>query len=100
MATDKSYAELKDDTKRILEKWQPILERCGHLEELEEKLFLANTLEKLTSKAQDVQGIDYVLPDGGTLNVIDQTGTHRLVIEYDDNLVLCANRQHKDWVNG
>ena len=75
MATDKSYAELKDDTKRILEKWQPILDRCGHLEELEEKLFLANTLEKLTSKAQGVQGTDYVLPDGGTLNVVDQYGT-------------------------
>lgn len=100
MATDKSYAELKDDTKRILEKWQPILERCGHLEELDEKLFLANTLEKLTSKAQDVQGIDYVLPVGGTLNVVDQSGANRFVLEYDDDEVLCANHQHKDWVDG
>ena len=100
MATDKSYAELKDDTKKILEKWQPILDRCGHLEELEEKLFLANTLEKLTSKAQGVQGTDYVLPDGGTLNVVDQAGTNRFVLDYDDNGVLCANHQHKDWVDG
>ena len=100
MTSDKSYAELQGEMKKTFEKWQPILERCGHLEELEEKLFLANTLEALKNKAQGVQGIDYVLPDGGTLNVIDQTGTHRLVIEYDDNLVLCANRQHKDWVNG
>ena len=100
MAIEKSYAELQGEMKKTLKKWQPILERCGHLEELEEKLFLANTLESLKNKAQGVQGIDYVLPNDGTLNVIDQTGTNRLVIEYDDDGVLCANRQHKAWVDG
>ena len=54
MATDKSYSELREDIKKILEKWQPILERCGHLEELEEKLFLANTLEALKNEAHGV----------------------------------------------
>lgn len=100
MATDKSYAELQDEMKKTLEKWQPILERCGHLEELEEKLFLANTLEALMNKAQSVQGTDYILPVGGTLNVIDQSGTNRFVLEYDDEEVLCVKHQHKDWVNG
>ena len=55
--------------------------------------------QSLKNKAQ-VQGIDYVLPVGGTLNVVDQSGTNRFVLEYDDNEVLCANRQHKDWVDG
>jgi hypothetical protein len=99
MATDKSYAELKDDTKRILEKWQPILERCGHLEELEEKLFLANTLEALKNKAAGATNGDYVLSRDQDLNVVNYNGTKRLVVGYDDNGELGVCRQRLDWVN-
>lgn len=100
MATAKTYENLQDDVKKTLMKWQPLIEKCGHLETLDEKLLLANTLEKLASKAQGVQGPDYVLSHGETLNVVDQSGTNRFVLEYDDNCVLCANHQHKDWVDG
>ena len=51
MTTEKTYDELGKEANSILIKWQPLLEKCGHLETLDEKLILANTLEKLKQKA-------------------------------------------------
>lgn len=99
MATDKSYGELQEEVRKLLIKWQPLIDKCGHLEELDEKLLLANTLEKLSQKAQGVKGKDYVLDPDETLNVVNTTGTKRLVVEYDDNGELGTVRQRLDWVN-
>ena len=44
METDKSYSELKEDASKLIKKWQPILDKCGHLEDLDQKLLLVNTL--------------------------------------------------------
>jgi hypothetical protein len=99
MATDKSYAELKDDTAKILSKWAPIFEKCGHLEDLDQKLFLANTLEALRSKAAGATNGDYVLSRDQELNVVNYDGTKRLVVSYDDNGELGVSRQRLDWVN-
>lgn len=99
MATDKSYAELKDDAAKILSKWTPIFEKCGHLEDLDEKLFLANTLEALRNKVSGANTGDYVLSRDQELNVVNYDGTKRLVVSYDDNGELGVCRQRKDWVN-
>lgn len=99
MATDKSYAELKDDTAKILSKWAPIFEKCGHLEDLDQKLFLANTLEALRNKAVGATNGDYVLSRDQELNVVNYNGTKRLVVGYDDNGELGVSRQRLDWVN-
>lgn len=99
MATDKNYSELKDDAKKILTKWAPILDKCGHLEELDEKLLLANTLENLRNKATNGSG-DYILPDGETVNIVNQTGTKRLVVKILPDGDFHALPQHKDWIDG
>ena len=101
MATnDKSYGELQEEVRKLLIKWQPLMDKCGHLENLDEKLIFANTLEKLSQKAQGViKGKDYVLDPDETLNVVNTTGTKRLVVEYDDNGELGTVRQRLDWVN-
>ena len=100
MATEKSYGELQADVKKTLEKWAPLIEKCGHLETLDEKLIFANILEKMSQKSQDANGgQDYVLKPDETLNVVNTTGTKRLVVEYDDNGELGVCRQRKDWVN-
>lgn len=93
-------AEMTEDEKRVVKKWQPILEKCGNLTTKEQTIFLANTLEALRQKSIDSSGNDRTLALGDTLNVVDITGTNRFVLEYDDNGVLCANHQHKDWVDG
>ena len=98
MADDKSYSELKDDDAKLLKKWQLILDKCGHLEDLDEKLLLVNTLENLRNKAMSGSG-DYVLAPDQELKVVNQTGTKRLVVSYDDNGELGVLRQRKDWVN-
>ena len=92
-------AEMTEDEKRIVKKWQPILEKCGNLTTKEQTIFLANTLEALRQKSIDSSGNDRTLVVGETLNVVDITGTNRFVLEYDDDQVLCANHQHKDWVD-
>ena len=99
MATNKSYEELQGEAKTILMKWQPLLEKCGHLETLEEKLILANTLEKLKQRAIGEKGKDYILDPEESLNVVNSTGMKRLVVEYDDNGELVVSRQRLDWVN-
>lgn len=99
MATDKSYGELQEEVRKLLIKWQPLMDKCGHLENLDEKLLLVNTLEKLSQKAQGVKGKDYVLEPNETLNIVNTTGTKRLVVEYDDNGELGTVRQRLDWVN-
>ena len=92
MATEKSYGELQADVKKTLEKWAPLIEKCGHLETLDEKLIFANILEKMS-------GQDYVLKPDESLNVVNTTGTKRLVVDYDDNGELGVRRQRLDWVN-
>lgn len=99
MATDKSYAELKDDTAKILSKWAPLLERCGHLETLEEKLVFCNTLEKLSQKSREALGSDYILAPNQTLNVVNQTGTKRMVVSILPDGDFHFVRQHKDWID-
>lgn len=99
MATEKSYGELQADVKKTLEKWSPLIEKCGHLENLDEKLIFANILEKMSQKSQDAKGKDYILEPDETLNVVNTTGTKRLVVEYDDNGELGVMRQRLDWVN-
>ena len=99
MATDKSYGELQAEVKQTLEKWAPLIEKCGHLENLDEKLILANILEKMSKKSSGAKGQDYVLEPDESLNVVNTTGTKRLVVEYDDNGELGVMRQRLDWVN-
>ena len=99
MATEKSYGELQAEVKQTLEKWAPLIEKCGHLENLDEKLILANILEKMSKKSSGAKGKDYVLDPDETLNVVNTTGTKRLVVEYDDNGELGTVRQRLDWVN-
>ena len=99
MATDKSYGELQAEVKQTLEKWAPLIEKCGHLEDLDEKLMLANILEKMSKKSSGAKGQDYVLDPDESLNVVNTTGTKRLVVEYDDNGELGVRRQRLDWVN-
>ena len=100
MATEKSYGELQADVKKTLEKWAPLIEKCGHLETLDEKLIFANILEKMSQKSQDANGgQDYVLKPDESLNVVNTTGTKRLVVDYDDNGELGVRRQRLDWVN-
>lgn len=96
---EKSYADLQEEARKIIVKWQPLLEKCGHLESLEEKLVFCNTLEKLSQKSREALGSDYILDPDQTLNVVNQTGTKRLVVQYDDNGELVVQRQRKDWVN-
>jgi len=98
MADDKSYFELKEDASKLIKKWQPILDKCGHLENLDEKLLLVNTLENLRNKAMGGSG-DYILAPDQELNVVNQTGTKRLVVSYDDNGELGVCHQRLDWVN-
>ena len=99
MATEKNYSELKGEATNIIEKWKILLEKCGHLETLEEKLLFANTLETLRNKAAGASGGDYILPDGETVNIVDPTETHRLVISHDGKGNFTVIPQHKDWVN-
>lgn len=102
MATDKSYSELKDEAKKILTKWAPIFDKCGHLEELDEKLFLANTLENLRAKAMSANGgstESYTLQPNEVLNIVNTTGTNRLVLSYDEKGYFNIVHQHKDWIN-
>jgi hypothetical protein len=54
----------------------------------------------MSQKSQDANGEqDYVLKPDETLNVVNTTGTKRLVVEYDDNGELGVMRQRLDWVN-
>ena len=100
MAT-KSYEDLQDDIKKTLMKWQPIIEKCGHLETLDEKLLLANTLEKLreTAYGSGDGSRSQVLHANETMNIVDPTETNRLVISYDGKGNFNVIPQHKDWVN-
>lgn len=98
METDKSYSELKEDASKLIKKWQPLLDKCGHLEDLDEKLLLVNTLENLRNKAMCGSG-DYILPDGETLNVVNQTGTKRMVVTLLPDGDFHFIRQHKDWID-
>ena len=101
MATTKTYEDLQDDVKKILMKWQPLIEKCGHLETLDEKLLLANTLEKLreTAYGSGDGSRSHVLHENETMNVVDPTETNRLVISYDGKGNFNVIPQHKDWVN-
>ena len=101
MATTKTYEDLQDDVKKILIKWQPLIEKCGHLETLEEKLLLANTLEKLreTAYGSGDGSNSRVLHANETMNVVDPSETNRLVISYDGKGNFNVIPQHKDWVN-
>ena len=100
MAT-KSYEDLQDDVKKTLMKWQPLIEKCGHLETLDEKLLFANTLEKLreTAYGSGDGSHSHVLHANETMNVVDPTETNRLVISYDGKGNFNVIPQHKDWVN-
>ena len=89
----------KDEANNILAKWQPLLEKCGHLETLEEKLIFANTLETLRNKATGAAAGDHVLPTGETLNVVNQTGTKRLVISLPKDGDFNIVHQHKDGID-
>ena len=91
--------ELSDDEQKLVEKWQPLFDKCGNLSTDEQKFLLASTLEALRNKASGAKGGDVVLEDNGTLNVLNVAGTKRLVVEYDDDGELCVQRQRKDWVN-
>ena len=101
MATAKTYEDLQDDVKKTLIKWQPLIEKCGHLETLDEKLLLANTLEKLreTAYGSGDGSHSHVLHVNETMNVVDPTETNRLVISYDGKGNFTVIPQHKDWVN-
>ena len=92
-------AEMTEDEKRIVKKWQPILEKCGNLTTKEQTIFLANTLEALRQKSIDSSGNDMILALGDTLNVSNPTGTNRLVISYDPGGEFKVTHQHKDWVD-
>ena len=98
MAT-KTYEDLQDDVKKTLMKWQPLIEKCGHLETLDEKLLLANTLEKLRETAYGSGDGSRVIHANETINVVDPTETNRLVISYDGKGNFTVIPQHKDWVN-
>ena len=98
MAT-KTYEDLQDDVKKTLTKWQPLIEKCGHLETLDEKLLLANTLEKLRETAYGSGDGSRVLHKNETLNVVNPSETNRLVISYDEKDDFKVVRQRKDWVN-
>ena len=101
MSTAKTYDDLQDDVKKTLMKWQPLIEKCGHLETLDEKLLLANTLEKLreTAYGSGDGSRSHVLHANETMNVVDSTETNRLVISYDGKGNFNVIPQHKDWVN-
>ena len=101
MASTKTYEDLQDEVKKTLLKWQPLIEKCGHLETLDEKLLLANTLEKLreTAYGSGDGSRSHVLHANETMNVVDPTETNRLVISYDGNGNFTVIPQHKDWVN-
>ncbi len=92
-------AEMTEDEKRIVKKWQPILEKCGNLATNEQMTFLANTLEALRQKAIDSSGNDMTLALGDTLNVANPTNTNRLVISYDPAGELKVTCQHKGWID-
>lgn len=93
-------AEMTEDEKRVVKKWQPILEKCGNLTTKEQTVFLANTLEALRQKTIDSDSNDRTLALGDTLNVADPTNTNRLVISYDPGGVFVITRQHKGWIDG
>ena len=99
MATAKTYEDLQDEVKKTLMKWQPLIERCGHLETLEEKLVFCNTLEKLSQKSREALGSDYILDPDQTLNVVNQTGTKRMVVSILPDGDFHFIRQHKDWID-
>ena len=90
-------AEMTEDEKKIVKKWQPILEKCGNLSTNEQVTFLANTLEALRQKAVDSN--DKILALGDTLNVVDPSETNRLVVTYDGKGNFNVVPQHKAWVN-
>ena len=92
-------AEMTESEKKIVKKWQPIFEKCGNLTTDEQKTFLANTLEALHQKAANSGANDRTLALGDTLNVVDPSETHRLVISYDGDGNFNVIPQHKDWVN-
>ena len=96
MATTKSYEDLQDETKKILKKWQPLIEKLGHLENLDEKLLLASTLEKLRNETGSGS---YTLHQNEIVNIVDPTETNRLVVSYDGKGNFHVTPQHKDWVN-
>lgn len=91
--------ELSEDEKKLVKKWQILIDKCGDLSSNEQKLLLASTLEALRNKATAAGGNNVVLADTDTLNVVNMDGTKRLVVEYDDNGELGVTRQRKDWVN-
>lgn len=91
--------ELSEDEKKLVKKWLPLLEKCGDLTTNEQKLLFASTLEALRNKATAAGGSDIVLEDNGNLNVMNVTGTKRLVIGYDEKGEFEIVHQRKDWVN-
>ena len=97
MATAKTYEDLQDDVKKILMKWQPFIEKLGHLENLDEKLLLASTLDKLRNE-NSASG-SYTLHQNETVNIVDPAETNRLVVSYDGKGNFNVIPQHKDWVN-
>lgn len=92
-------AEMTEDEKKIVKKWQPIFEKCGNLTTNEQVTFLANTLEALRQKAIDSSGNDMTLAIVDTLNVSNPTGTNRLVISYDPSGEFKVTHQHKGWID-
>ena len=96
MATAKTYDDLQDDVKKVLIKWQPFIEKLGNLENLDEKLLLASTLEKLR---HETGSGSYTLHQNEIVNIVDPTETNRLVVSYDGKGNFNVIPQHKDWVN-
>lgn len=92
-------AEMTEDEKRIVKKWQPILEKCGNLSTNEQVTFLANTLEALRQKSIDSDSNDKILALGDTLNVVDTTNTSRLVISFNPGGEFVVVSQHKGWID-
>ena len=91
--------ELSEDEKKLVKKWQILIDKCGNLSTDEQKFLLASTLEALRNKAAASGGSDIVLEDNGNLNVMNVPGTKRLVIGYDENGEFEIVHQRKDWVN-
>ena len=95
--TTTTYEDLQDETKKILKKWQPFIEKLGNLVNLDEKLLLATTLEKLRN--ENSSSGSYTLHQNETVNIVDPTETNRLVVTYDGKGNFGIIPQHKDWVN-
>lgn len=91
--------ELSEDEKKLVKKWQILIDKCGNLSTDEQKLMFASTLEALRNKAAASGGSDIVLEDNGNLNVMNVAGTKRLVLGYDEKGEFEIVHQRKDWVN-